>query len=73
MQWTTDIDPAGLIIALERLEDRFQKGERSVKLQAEAQQIIRQVQAAQSVQKNWRQEIISRAHRLMEQKETEAE
>ena len=51
MQWTTDIDPAGLIIALERLEDRFQKGERSVKLQAEAQQIIRQVQAAQSVQK----------------------
>ena len=40
MQWTTDIDPAGLIIALERLEDRFQKGERSVKLQAEAQQII---------------------------------
>lgn len=53
MQWTTDIDPAGLIIALERLEDRFQKGERSVKLQAEAQQIIRQVQAAQSVQKNW--------------------
>ena len=73
MQWTTDIDPAGLIIALERLEDRFQKGERSVKLQAEAQQIIRQVQAAQSVQKNWRQEIIDRAHRLMEQKETEAE
>ena len=62
MQWTTDIDPAGLIIALERLEDRFQKGERSVKLQA-----------AQSVQKNWRQEIIYRAHRLMEQKETEAE
>ena len=73
MQWTTDIDPAGLIIALERLEDRFQKGERSVKLQAEAQQIIRQVQAAQSVQKNWRQEIIYRAQRLMEQKETEAE
>ena len=73
MQWTTDIDPAGLIIALERLEDRFQKGERSVKLQAEAQQIIRQVQAAQSVQKNWLQEIIYRAHRLMEQKETEAE
>ena len=51
----------------------FQKGERSVKLQAEAQQIIRRVQAAQSVQKNWRQEIIYRAHRLMEQKETEAE
>jgi len=62
-----------LIIALERLEYRFQKGERSVKLQAEAQQIIRRVQAAQSVQKNWRQEIIYRAHRLMEQKETEAE
>ena len=73
MQWTTDIDPAGLIIALERLEYRFQKGERSVKLQAEAQQIIRRVQAAQSVQKTWRQEIIYRAHRLMEQKETEAE
>ena len=73
MQWTTDIDPAGLIIALERLEYRFQKGERSVKLQAEAQQIIRRVQAAQSVQKNWRQEIIYRAYRLMEQKETEAE
>ena len=73
MQWTTDIDPAVLIIALERLEYRFQKGERSVKLQAEAQQIIRRVQAAQSVQKNWRQEIIYRAHRLMEQKETEAE
>ena len=73
MQWTTDIDPAGLIIALERLEYRFQKGERSVKLQAEAQQIIRRVQAAQSVQETWRQEIIYRAHRLMEQKETEAE
>ncbi|MFQ9125547.1 MAG: hypothetical protein ACLR4Z_00500 [Butyricicoccaceae bacterium] len=73
MQWTTDIDPAGLIIALERLEDRFQKGERSVKLQAEAQQIIRQVQAAQSVQKNWRTKSLYRAHRLMEQKETEAE
>ena len=73
MQWTTDIDPAGLIIALERLEYRFQKGERSVKLQAEAQQIIRRVQAAQSVQKNWRQDIIYRAHLLMEKKQTEAE
>ena len=52
---------------LETLEDRLQTGERSVKLQAEAQQIARKANNARSLQQNWRQEIVKRAQRIAEQ------
>lgn len=67
MSLTPELNVSRLVIQLETLEDRLQTGERSVKLQAEAQQIARQTNNARSLQQNWRQEILKRAQRIAEQ------
>lgn len=54
MPLTPEIDIARLVIQLENLENRLQCGERSIKLQAEAQQLIRQTNKAIFLQKSWR-------------------
>ena len=78
MQWTTNnIDLAGLVIDLERLECRLQNGERSAKLQMEAMQILHAVSNAAFIQQNWRQEITDRIRHIMQacdrDEKTEAE
>ena len=67
MPLTPEIDIAHSVIQLETLEDRLQSGERSIKLQAEAQQLIRQTSKAIFLQKSWRQEIIERAQYIAQQ------
>lgn len=67
MSLTPQIDISRLILQLESLEHRLQLGERSVKLQLEAQQMIRTAADACFLQQNWRQEIINRAQRIAEQ------
>ena len=52
MPLTPEIDIARLVIQLENLENRLQCGERSIKLQAEAQQLIRQTSKAIFLQKS---------------------
>lgn len=67
MSLTPELNVSRLVIQLEALEDRLQTGERSVKLKAEAQQVVRKVNNALSLQQNWRQEILKRAQRIAEQ------
>lgn len=67
MSLTPELNISRLVIQLETLEDRLQTGERSVKLKTEAQQVIRKVNNALSLQQNWRQEILKRAQRIAEQ------
>lgn len=67
MPLTSEIDISRLVIQLEALESRLQNGERSVKLQMEAQQMIRKAADARFLQQNWRQEIVSRAQHIVEQ------
>lgn len=67
MSLTPELNVSRLVIQLETLEDRLQTGERSVKLQAEAQQIARKANNARSLQQNWQQEIIKRAQHIIEQ------
>lgn len=67
MSLTPELNVSRLVIQLEALEDRLQTGERSVKLKTEAQQVVRKVNNALSLQQNWRQEILKRAQRIAEQ------
>ena len=67
MSLTPELNVSRLVIQLEALEDRLQTGERSVKLKAEAQQVVRKVNNALSLQQNWQQEIIKRAQHIIEQ------
>lgn len=67
MSLTPELNISRLVIQLETLEDRLQTGERSVKLKTEAQQVVRKVNNALSLQQNWRQEILKRAQRIAEQ------
>lgn len=67
MSLTPELNVSRLVIQLETLEDRLQTGERSVKLKTEAQQVVRKVNNALSLQQNWRQEILKRAQRIAEQ------
>ena len=67
MSLTPELNVSRLVIQLEALEDRLQTGERSVKLKTEAQQVVRKVNNALSLQQNWRQEIVKRAQRIAEQ------
>lgn len=67
MPLTPELNISRLVIQLETLEDRLQTGERSVKLKTEAQQVVRKVNNALSLQQNWRQEILKRAQRIAEQ------
>lgn len=67
MSLTLELNVSRLVIQLETLENRLQNVERSAKLKTEAQQIVRKVNNAPSLQQNWRQEIIGRAQRIAEQ------
>ena len=67
MSLTLELNVSRLVIQLETLENRLQNGERSAKLKTEAQQIVRKVNNAPSLQQNWQQEIIGRAQRIAEQ------
>ena len=67
MSLTPELNVSRLVIQLEALEDRLQTGERSVKLKTEAQQVVRKVNNALSLQQNWQQEIIKRAQHIIEQ------
>ena len=66
MPWPPKINLAGLVVVLEDLEHRLQNGERSVKLQAEARQIVHTVNKIFSLQQNWRQEINDRVRRIID-------
>ena len=67
MSLTLELNVSRLVIQLETLENRLQNGERSAELKTEAQQVVRKVNNALSLQQNWRQEILKRAQRIAEQ------